>query len=312
MRSTVISGLWVVYAVMLVWPSHVLGQACCSATSAGDAGVVGRCHYAMVSMSMGVEHGLGYSNGDGGFQGYQSLSSTDAVLTIAGGIRPFDRRFRVGGVAPVRLQYRATDVLDSTAIGVGDLAWSSGFLLLQDPMMGIDSWVPFLEVFVAGTIATGRSPTDSDEFLLADATSTGGSTLSGGLKLVKFATISNALRVSAEYRYHFAHMGEKGANPIELQSGAEWEFRMGWMYEGSIFWSLGVHAQVTIQSPLYLNGEPVNDSDSRKLFTGITFRRSLSFPWWDLNLSAGQNMFLGKNLPRAGVNLSLGVQRNFL
>lgn len=301
------------FCVVLILPLSANAQPCCSASSAGEAGVVGRCHYAMISTSIGLEHGLGFNDRDGAFQRYESTGSSDMVLTLAGGIRPFDRRFRVGAAMPLRGQYRsAGSDLSSTALRPGDLGLSTGFYVLEDPITGLDSPIPFVEPYLAATLSTGVSSHSASDPLGADTTSTGSSTLGGGLKIIKFVTPAHAVRVSGEYRYSFAHDVESRDSSVEIKPGAAWDLELGWTYEGSIFWSVGVQTRLTLQGRLEQSEQPVDKSEMRRLYTGLTYRRSLSFPYWDLTVGVGQDMLFGKNTVRSGVTAVLGVQRNFL
>lgn len=297
---------------LVLLPQTGSGQPCCSASSAGEAGVVGRCHYAMLSTSLGIEHGLGFTDTEGEFQPYQSTRSSDAILTIAGGFRPFDQRFRVGAAMPFRGQYRAGGEDSATALRPGDLALSTGFLVLEDPMTGLDSAVPFVEPYVASTLATGVSPDQSSDPLGADTTSQGASTLSLGLKVIKFVTPSHAIRVSGEYRYAFSYSVHSRDDRIQLQPGPALEGVLGWTYEGSIFWSVGLQARLTFRDELQHEDEPIPGSEMRRLYTGLTYRHALRFPYWDLTASGGQDMLLGKNTIRSGLTFMLGIQRNFL
>lgn len=301
-------------AALTSWilPATARAQACCSASSAGEAGVVGRCHFAMVSSALELSHGLGTIDTDGAFQPYRSSSSTDGILSLAAGIRPFDRRFRVGAVVPLHLQHRGAPDLSSAAVRAGDVAWSSGFYLLQDPMIGLDSFIPFLEPFLAGTIPTGIHPGESTDPLGADTTSQGAASLGGGLKTIKFLSLAHALRLSGEVRYFFAHEVAVGRNTVAIRPAPAYTLTLGYTYERNIFWSMGALVRATFQGNRRLGDAAIPDSDSRRVYTGLTFRRSIRFPFWDFTASAGQDMLLGENQGRAGLSLTLGVQRNFL
>lgn len=71
-------------------------------------------------------------------------------------------------------------------------------------------------------------------------------------------------------------------------------------------------ARVSFQGVMKVDDHEIQNSEVRRLFTGLTLRRSLQFPWWDATLSGGQDMVFGDNLARAGFAWTLGVQRNFL
>lgn len=305
--------VWAVFFLIFLAESNAFAQACCSATSAGEAGVVGRCHKAMIQVGGGIDHGTGVFTETSDYEGFESTGSDDIIFSVAGGIRPFDRRFRVGAMAPLHLQHRSSDDLSSTKTKFGDVAWSSGFLFLEDPMAGIsESWIPFLEVALLGTFPTGTHLGESTDPLAADVTSAGGTTLGGGLRLVKFLTPAHALRLSGDYRYSFSHDVTYGRNTVEVQPGAEWGGLVGWNYERSLFWSVGAYTRFTYTENLRTQGNEVEDSDRQRLTLGGIFRRSIVFPYWDVNLSLGTDLLMGKNLPRAGVAGSFSIQRNFL
>ncbi len=307
------SPIWVVFCLVFLSESQALAQACCSATSAGEAGVVGRCHKAMIQAAVGLDHGTGVFSESGDYEGFESSSSDDINISLSGGIRPFHRRLRVGASAPMHVQRRTSDDLSSIKTGIGDLAWSSGFLFLEDPMAGIlESWMPFFEVALSGTFPTGTHLGESTDPLAADVTSPGGTTLGGGLRVTKFITPVHALRMNGDYRYSFAHEVTNGRNTVDVQPGAEWSGLLGWNYEHSIFWSVGLYGRFTYTENLRTQDIKIDDSDRKRLFIGGLFRKSIAFPFWDANFSLGSDVLLGKNLPRAGVTGSISIQRNFL
>lgn len=307
------SFIWAIFFLVSFNESQAFAQACCSATSAGEAGVVGRCHKAMIQAGVGLDHGMGVFTEGGDYEGFESTGSDDINISIAAGIRPFDRRFRVGAMAPMHVQRRSSDDLSSTKVGFGDLAWSSGFLFLEDPMAGISaSWIPFLEVAVLGTFPTGTHLGESTDPLAADVTSPGGTTLGGGLRVTKFVTPAHALRLNGDYRYSFAHEVTSGRNTVDVQPGAEWSGLLGWNYERSLFWSVGFYGRFTYTENLRTRDIEIDGSERHRLFIGGLFRKSIAFPFWDANFSLGSDLLFGKNLPRAGLVASFGIQRNFL
>ncbi len=264
----------------------------------------GRCRY-------GPRVGCFHRNRD--YEGFETTGSDDIIFSLSAGIRPFDRRFRVGAMAPLHLQHRSSEELGSTRTKFGDLAWSSGFLVLEDPMSGISqSWIPFVEVALLGTFPTGTHLGESTDPLAADVTSPGGTTLGGGLRIVKFVTPVHALRLSDDYRYAFSHEVTYGRNTVDVQPGAEWSALLGWNYERSLFWSVGAFGRFTYTENLRTQAIEIEDSDRQRMFIGGIFRRSIAFPYWDANFSLGSDLLIGRNLPRTGVAGSFSVQRNFL
>jgi hypothetical protein len=313
MRGSNIFGTGVVGVVLTMSAGQVWAQACCSASTAGEAGIVGRCHKGMVSTSLGMEQGMGIVDADGEFERYETANSVDVVWSVAGGFRPFDRRFRVGAVLPIRTQHRDAGDLASTETGLGDIGASTGFLFTEDPMNGIsESWMPFTEVYLGGTWPTGRAPDESTDALGASITSTGSASLSGGLRVIKFVVPEHALRVTAEYQKSFEHTIDNWGTEVGILPGDSVNLGFGWTYEKSVFWSVGAYGRASFQGAMRVDDQEIQNSEVRRLFTGLTFRRSLQFPWWDATLSGGQDMVFGDNLARAGFAWTLGVQRNFL
>lgn len=298
--------------LVALWSTDLWAQACCSATSAGEAGVVDRCHKAMLQAGMTFDHGVASFNAQGDRETFEETQSEDIIFTVSGGIRPVES-VRVGLLVPYHLQHRSAQALGSTQWALGDIAFSTGWLALEDPMLGLShDPTPFLEFVLMGSIATGNATKTSEDPFGADITSTGSHSLGAGVRVIKFVVPSHALRLNADWLYKFSHDVELGRESFAVKPGSELRGVLGWAYEGSIFWSAGLFVRGSMHSEITTAGKIIDGSGMRRLTFGAHWRQSLAFPFWDINFSAGTDMFLGENLPRTGVSGGISVQRNFL
>ena len=308
-------------AALLLDAGNAAAQACCTATGSSELGVVGRCHFAVLATQLGYDRGLGSFDSSGGFRSLGGAEVDDAVFTLAGGVRLGTPALQVHGTMPVRLQHRdLRGLAPATRIGAGDASLGLRAMVLEDWVAGLDlsepgTLLPFVELFVASRFPTGRDAGDSETPTQADVMGEGAWTALGGAQVTKFLTLHQAVVVTGSYAHRFAHdvSGVQGQTR-RFSPGNEVDAKLAYINVLDMFWSATVFSTLRWTLPASSDGERIADSDSRRWRLGAGVSHYLSYPYWQLTLSASFDPpvdGVSKNVPFAGVSTGLTFQRNF-
>lgn len=308
-------------AALLLCAGNAGAQACCTATGSSELGVVGRCHFAVLATQLGYDRGLGSFDSAGGYHSLGSAEVNDAVLTLAGGVRLGTPALQVHGTLPFRLQHRdLRGLAPATRLGAGDASLGFRALVLEDWVAGMDlaepgTLVPFVELFVASRFPTGRDAGASETPTQADVMGEGGWTALAGAQVTKFLTLHQAVVVTASYAHRFAHdvAGAQGQSR-SFSPGDEIDVKLGYVNVLDLFWSATVFSTLRWTRPASSDGTRIANSDSRRWRLGAGASHYLSYPYWQLTLSASFDPpveGVGENVPFAGVSAGLTFQRNF-
>lgn len=309
-----------VLALVLLSPSAALGQACCTATGSSEFGVVGRCHFAVLALALGHDRAYGTYDRRGDYHALKRAEVDDLVLSLGGGIR-VTRLWQIHGSVPLRWQYRSFgDGRSGARLGPGDAGLGTRYMLFEDPMAGIDasdpgSWVPFFEPFVGVRAPTGRAPSESREATMADVTGEGAWAVYAGVSVAKFLTNRHVLQLSGTYGHRFEHdVAAPGGRVDRFAPGDEWDAALGYLQIVDMFWSWGVFSSLRSTASVRQNGALVDDSATHRVRFGARVSRYLEYPTWQLAVSAAFDppaSGFGENVPFAGTNVTLTLQRNF-
>lgn len=303
------------------WSFDASAQACCTATGAGEFGVVGRCHQSVLAAQLGYEPILGTYDSRRNFNTFEGANLQDLLVTIGGGTRFGTERFQLHGSLPLRLQYRQFSGLEgATGWGVGDATLGARWLFLQDMMSGIfpgirDTYYPFLEGYLNLRIPSGRSPEAANDPIGADVTGTGHWGAVAGLKVVKFLTYQHVLGAYVDGAYTLGRSIDRGRGSVDYRPGVEVSSGLTYQHIPTLRWSWGVMGGVRFQGRAVQDGEALLESSTQRLLFGAHVTRSIVYPFWEVSLSASNDAWGdlgGKNLPFVGPNVALVVQRNFL
>ena len=296
-------------------------QACCTAVGSSELGVVGPRQEAVVAAQLGWDRGFGSFDQRRHYTRLRDAEVDDAILSLGGGFRPGVHALQIQGGIPLRLQHRSLTGLEpATRVGAGDASLSLRVLALEDPVTSLDAsrpatWVPFLEPFVGVRAPTGRGPNDSKEPTGADVMGDGAWALFAGATLTKFFTEHHALLLSGSFAHRFPHEvpGSAGST-VRFSPGDEVDARVGYLYAPDMFWSCSLFSTFRRTGRVSYDGTEAPDTDSHRLRFGASVQHSLSYPRWQLLVSAAFDPpadGFGKNVPFASTSLTLGLQRNF-
>ena len=125
---------------------------------------------------MRTNYGLGSFDTDGSYQSLRETTVVDEILAIGFAGRLFSARFQLGGQLSLHVQSRSLSGLPThTAVGVGDVAVSGRYTLLDDPMSApAGALSKYLFLMVIMTLPTGTDVANADAGQLgADVTSEG-------------------------------------------------------------------------------------------------------------------------------------------
>ncbi|MCA9599354.1 MAG: hypothetical protein KC776_38870 [Myxococcales bacterium] len=302
-------------------PALARAQACCTATGTSGFGVVGRCHFAVLAAQLSYERGHGSFDANGDYHPLSHAEVDDVVLSLAGGIRLGTPKLQVYGSIPLRLQYRDLEGLSSdSAVGPGDASLALRAMALEDLVTGIQwsdarSFLPFVEPYVGGRAPTGKGPTESDRPSGVDATGDGTWTAFAGVSVTKFVTLSDAVVLDGSYGYRFEHdVSSPSGGSRRYSPGNEIRGRLALVHVVNLFWSGSVFASAIASTNARQDGNTIPNSGTRRVRVGASVQYYVVYPYWEVGASVSADppvSGLGKNIPFAGANASLMLQRNF-
>ena len=296
-------------------------QPCCTATSSNEVAVVGRCYQAALVGQLSYEHAWGSHAADGGYRPLADAEIDDLVFTLGGGFRPGWRRLQIQGSIPWRMQHRSLGSLPAeTAFRPGDATAGLRLTATEDSLSTVDfsepgTLVPFVDLLAAIGLPTGVAPEDSHVPGAADVTSDGTWKLGGGLKVSKFLSSSHVVLLRGVYTHVFPRTvpGAAGTER-EIALGDDIDANLSFLYLHNLWWSLGGFGDLRYRLPSQQDGVEVPASASHRLRLGSWVSYHLTYPTWLLTVALSSDLPLDRvaaNIPYAGSNLSLTLQRNF-
>jgi hypothetical protein len=290
----------------LFTPRLAFGQACCSSGTPTELAALATSDDAVVLGQLGYEQAFGSANQDSRYRALTGSAARDGTLTFAGGVRLFPRDLQLGVVVPLRLQHRwLRDVGSSTEAGVGDSAVALRYRVLES-----DRFVPSIDFILGLRIPTGKSPEDSSDPTLADATGAGSWVPSLGARLGFELTPLDTVFVRGEYGLTL----ERDAAGRRLDPGDELTLELGYVRSLSLTWFAGALVDVHLTGETETDGRNDADSDSRRMRLGVWLTWLWQSPTWDSTLALFSDPYFSgpeKNVPLAGLATTLSVRRLF-
>lgn len=304
-------------AFLLLGPLPAHAQSCCTATGSGELGVVGRCHKGVAAATLSFNESMGSYDTNGTFR---DGKETFEKLTFAVGAGwRLSHRFQLHAAVPIQRQERGLPGLGSgTAQGLGDTTIGARYLAAEDDMAGVGeggSGVPFVDLFVAARIATGRAPEDSQNETGADIMGTGYHSLSLGTQLTRFLDSGNAIVARVAVDLPMARTVDSGDRSYRVKPGTGLDLRLGWVHVHSLRWSGGVTIGGRITGASSADGLEQIDSQTRRMNIVARLTRAIILPYWEVTASVVVEPWWragGVNLPSVGPTGALMLQRNFL
>ncbi|QDG49815.1 hypothetical protein FIV42_03390 [Persicimonas caeni] len=306
----------------LASPALASAQACCTATGAGEFSVVGRCQDSVLATQLTYQRGAGSFSDDGDYRSLDHAQVNDLIVSVGGGFRPFHQRLQVYGSVPLRLQHRSFEATGSDLrLGPGDAAAAVRWTALQDSMGEISldapkSLVPFLDLYAGLKVPTGRAPEDTVATTGADITGDGAWQLMTGAKVSKFLDTKHVLGAQASYSHRLARTIEKpDGGTTDFAPAGEVDLQVSYLHIHDLFWSWGLNSSFKFAGETVADGEPVPDSETRRLRFGGHITHGFEFPFWEATLSVSADAWwngASSNVPFVGPAASLTLRRQFL
>ncbi len=290
---------------------QAFAQACCSASGNQDFAIVGPCRTAAITLQMRTNYALGSFDADGAYQSLREATVVDQILGIGFAGRLFSDRFQLGGQLPLHVQSRRLPGLPThTAVGVGDVAVSGRYTLLDHPMSApVGALSKYVDLMVIMTLPTGTDVANADAGQLgADVTSEGVYAGAFGARLSLVFGSIDTLNIAAGYEVRHAHDSE-----VSLGNGLFSSVEYARILNER--WSIGAGAQYR----RVFDGQRDTSGNVRIGRQRIRFSAAavygVSIPFWEVLFNAQFDPLFDEasvNLPYAGWSATVGLRRSFL
>jgi hypothetical protein len=295
-----------------VAPQTALAQACCTATGNTDVGVVQPGARAALALQASWEHAAFSYAADGKQRALKNARADDWVLSLGGGVRPFEP-LALHAAAPLRLQRRRLgDDTAQNAVHPGDAVVGARYLVAHDPLPAHGAVrLSQLEIATFAKLPTGRDATESETSSGVDATGDGvlqlGLGIEGAVRLPRVHWLDAGVGYAARL--------PKDAAGRRLDPGDELTLRAGYAWVPDVFLALGAGVSYRGTLAAKEDGIEIPASQTRRIRATIFARHTLRHPVWHLITSLSSDLPMnsfGKNVPYAGSTLSLSVQRTWV
>ncbi len=290
---------------MLLLPSLIWSQSCCTATGSLDFARVGQCQTNVIAFTGSyTPFSQSYST-DGSRKSIEAYERSETKMQIGVGYKFFNT-FQLNAIIPLLYQRMDFEALGSNdGLSLGDIRLGSIIHLIRVESMPFSlnspkEFLPGVDLRVSLKTRSGTSMGESKNVVLrADVTSDGYYGYSAGISFVRFITMSHVV----QYQFDYWAFTQKILEETEISKNDDRIQRISYLYIYNLFHSIGISASLN------------NKGAEKRHMWSLNYTHVVDFPRFEVSVGISAIPpydWHNEVIPETGHSVTLGARYSFM